>query len=232
MKKGWYYIAAQNDIALLKQSTNWKDVRKGLGWGAGLGSIPLAIGLLTGPHDQQQKPQSQKSTIKETTPAKPNTPPPALSQPEKIKTPEIATINSAEQISPIEKDNNDDLNKIMEVIHQMESSGGINTQARFEPEFLKNYGNKGLMPTLRKMYGDKAAASSYGPYQVMLLKAWEMGFKISPEELAQKETNRKVAESIVKQYYSKGYSPWQIFKRYNGGDKYANKAIKLYENSK
>jgi soluble lytic murein transglycosylase-like protein len=66
----------------------------------------------------------------------------------------------------------------------------------------------------------------------MLLKAWEMGFKISPEELAQKETNRKVAESIVKQYYSKGYSPWQIFKRYNGGDKYANKAIKLYENSK
>lgn len=225
MKNGWYYRAAQNDIALAKQAINWKDVRKGLGWGAGLGAVPLAVGLMTGPYGQpkeqpQNQPISQTSPLN--TPSSPTaTPSEEASQPVNKTPPKTSPANS-----------NAEINRIMDVIHQMESSGGINTKARFEPEFLKNYGDKGLMPTLRKRYGDKAAASSYGPYQVMLLKAWEMGFKISPEELANPETNRKVAESIVMSYFKKGYKPWQIFKKYNGGDGYADKAMNLLNRSK
>lgn len=227
MKNGWYYKAAQNDIALAKQAINWKDVRKGLGWGAGLGAVPLAIGLMTAPHGQPKE-QPQKQPIVQTTPSeKPS--PTTVNPPEKA-TPPINNSQTPPKDSPA--NGNAEINRIMDVIHQMESSGGINTKARFEPDFLKNYGDKGLMPTLRKRYGDKAAASSYGPYQVMLLKAWEMGFKISPEELADPATNRKVAESIVMSYFKKGYKPWQIFKRYNGGDGYADKAMNLFNSSK
>lgn len=243
MKNGWYYRAAKNDIALAKEAINWKDVRKGLGWGAGLGAVPLAVGLMTGPHGKPQAEQSQKPAITQQIPANTTkqpvaTPSPKTEQPKPQPAkaeqprpqPQTATKTQPAKTSPTK--NHADLDRIMNVIHQLESSGGINSKARFEPEFLKNYGDKGLMPTLRKRYGDKAAASSYGPYQVMLLKAWEMGFKVSPEELADPETNRKVAESIVVSYLDKGYKPWQVFKRYNGGDEYADRAINLLEESK
>ena len=233
MTNGWYYKAAKNDIALAKQAINWKDVGKGFGWGAGLGAVPLTFSLMTGPHGQPKE-QPQNQPITQTSPL--NTPSPTTT----TTTTTTTTIPSEEATQPVNKtppktsptNNNVEINRIMNVIHQMESSGGVNTKARFEPEFLKNYGDKGLMPTLRKRYGDKAAASSYGPYQVMLLKAWEMGFKISPEELANPETNRKVAESIVRSYLKKGYKPWQIFKKYNGGEEYANKAMNLLNRSK
>ena len=218
MKNGWYYKAAQNDIALAKEAINWKDIRKGLGWGIGLGTIPFATNFMTAPNKSQTE-QSQKPAITQQLPSN------IQEEQKTTSTPNISQFNTQPQSTY-------DIDKIMNVIHQLESSGGINTKARFEPEFLKNYGNKGLMPILRKRYGDKAAASSYGPYQVMLLKAWEMGFKISPEELANPEINKKVAESIVKNYLNKGYKPWQIFKRYNGGSEYADKAMNLLKKYK
>jgi len=55
MNNGWYYLAAKNDILLLKEAdVNWKDVKKGLGWGSGLGAIPLSFGLMGNPEQAQR----------------------------------------------------------------------------------------------------------------------------------------------------------------------------------
>lgn len=87
MKNSWYYIAAKNDISLTKEAINWKDVRKGLGWGAGLGAIPMSLGLMTGPHGQpntnekptpivtpQVQPKAQQITQSEPPKIQPNNP--------------------------------------------------------------------------------------------------------------------------------------------------------------
>jgi lysozyme len=56
MKSSWYKRASLSDIRLYKSSDiNWKDVGKGLGWGAALGTIP-AIGLSIKSPEIKEKP--------------------------------------------------------------------------------------------------------------------------------------------------------------------------------
>lgn len=118
---------------------------------------------------------------------------------------------------------------IMDSIYEMESSRGANCSARFEPGFLRRYGDKGNMPMLRKKFGDRDAASSWGPYQIMLCVAYENRFKGCPSELAQDDTNKAVAWTIVHKLCVKHrYDPYKVFKAYNGADSYAVKGMKLY----
>ena len=127
-----------------------------------------------------------------------------------------------------------DTNKLMNIILQMESSGGVNCEARFEPGFLARYGNNPPMPELRRLFGDEAAASSYGCYQIMLCVAWENDFRYTPERLANTENNKVVAEFLIGKYeaecvdYPIRDQVWKIAKRYNGGDDYADKVTSLY----
>lgn len=125
-----------------------------------------------------------------------------------------------------------DFDRLCDTILIMESSGGINCEARFEPRFLKNYGDKGNMPELRQKYGDEAAASSYGCFQIMLSTANQF-FSLSPEQLADPVQNRIVAEYLLHRYMnrygSRKAALWNIFKRWNGGSDYADKALSIYE---
>ena len=117
-------------------------------------------------------------------------------------------------------------------IYQVESSGGINPARRFEPDFLEKYGERGLMPKLRRLYGDKAAASSYGNFQITLLKASEVMGIVSPEQLEDPKYNKLVAKTILNQYINKHGSYFislnKIYTRWNGSKKYYKKAIKYY----
>lgn len=126
-----------------------------------------------------------------------------------------------------------DFDILLKTIRVMESSDGINCGPRFEPKFLEKYGNSGNMPKLRKLYGDKAASSSWGKYQIMLSTA-NMYFDISPTELSKSENNEKIAEFLIKKYIKeigdKESSLTKIFVRWNGGSEYAIKALSVYYN--
>lgn len=75
MNKGWYYIAAKNDLFLIKESdVNWKDVRKGLGLGAGLGVGVLGLGLLSNNLPNQAPSPAQQTTQVEQAPVATNKP--------------------------------------------------------------------------------------------------------------------------------------------------------------
>lgn len=62
MNKGWYYFASKNDKLFVKESDiNWRDVGKGLGWGAGLGSASVGLGFLANNLPNQQPKPIQNS---------------------------------------------------------------------------------------------------------------------------------------------------------------------------
>lgn len=76
MTTGWYNKIKYDEL-LKTSDVNWKDVRKGLGWGAALGTIPLAVSLMNPPKanpnatpkspttivQNQPKPQPQQKTL-------------------------------------------------------------------------------------------------------------------------------------------------------------------------
>jgi hypothetical protein len=128
---------------------------------------------------------------------------------------------------------------IMHAIHMMESSGGVNTKPRYEPGFERRYVQKCLTDPaykgskydfardLVKKHGKKAAATSYGPYQILLFESWQLGYRFSPEELANPAINKAVAEMYVK-IKCKDKSAYDTFVKYNGSRSYADKAMKHY----
>jgi hypothetical protein len=64
---------------------------------------------------------------------------------------------------------------------------------------------------LVKKHGKKAAATSYGPYQVMLFEAWRIGYRVSPEELSDPVKSKEIAKAYIKNT-SSGKTPPNIFK--------------------
>lgn len=120
---------------------------------------------------------------------------------------------------------------ILYAIRVMESSDGLNNKPRFEPEFLRKYKNKGIMPILIEKYGAKNAASSFGNYQILLVTANEL-YKttdISPEGLSNPYINEMVAMKFVNKWMVqyKG-DVKKLFLRYNGSHDYANRAYEIY----
>jgi hypothetical protein len=147
----------------------------------------------------------------------------------------IRQVETSNQKSPSRGDNGKalDLNMLKQSIAEIETSSGMNNKPRFEPNFLKKYGNNGLMPKLRNLYGDKAASSSYGQYQIMLVVAWENGFEFSPDELSKDVNNEKVYNKIISKIITKvGNDLIKIGQKYNGSKTYGEKLKKIYERRK
>ena len=137
--------------------------------------------------------------------------------------------NEIDQVSKQLQDDRVDIPALTYAILYKESSLGTNTKSRYEPGFQQKYG-----PTYRnwgwekdfmqKIKSDnykgamKQFYSSYGPYQLMLPVAWELGFKVTPEELADKEVNRKVFVKFLKRRaLNKTDDIVRIGDIYNGG---------------
>jgi len=64
--KGWYKAA--QPLSSKEADVNWDHVRKGLGWGAGLGAIPLAVGLMNPPNRPAESPQAPQSIVNQDSP--------------------------------------------------------------------------------------------------------------------------------------------------------------------
>ena len=113
-----------------------------------------------------------------------------------------------------------ELDDIAEGVKQQESSGGTNATRRFEPGFLKRYLSKKLEPefeALSAKHGRDAMATSYWPFQIMGRTAYELGFRGSPEELENPETNRQYFEKKFTKDYQRTQDIKKALLRYNGG---------------
>lgn len=115
---------------------------------------------------------------------------------------------------------------VLAVLRHFESSDGYNCTPRYEEKFLMRHRNSIVMKRLIAEYGERDAASSFGPYQVMLVVAWERGFKNSPDWLQVYNNNEMVAIAQLNWIESQvGDNLFKIFLRWNGSVNYANKAV-------
>lgn len=115
----------------------------------------------------------------------------------------------------------------------MESSSGKNIGPRYEKTFEKRYSKTAIFKECANKHGARSTASSFGEFQIILMVAWENGFKESPEWLANPVNNRVVYDHIIKKIAKKVGSKVddlvEIGKRYNGSKKYGEKLIQLYK---
>lgn len=103
-----------------------------------------------------------------------------------------------------------------------ESSLGANVTPRFERAYAPGgflYKGSKLQRDLYAKYG-RLAASSVGPFQIMPVVAYELGFRGHPKEL----NNVFTAAPIVLKYYvarfarKGGKTPQEAYRAYNGGN--------------
>lgn len=75
--------------------------------------------------------------------------------------------------------------KLLWALNLQEASGRAKIRSRYEPGFYRRYvrGNK-KYAALEARYGARAVSSSYGPWQIMYLTAYEMGYRGEPEALS------------------------------------------------
>lgn len=80
--------------------------------------------------------------------------------------------------------------KLLWALNRQEASGKSHIHARYEPGFYKRYiRGKAKYAALEARYGGRAVASSYGPWQIMYLTAYEMGYRGKPEDLGKAEVS-------------------------------------------
>lgn len=114
----------------------------------------------------------------------------------------------------------------------MESSNGLNCQPRYEPDFEERYSDSDIFKKACTKNSSRDVSSSWGCYQVMLMVAWENGYELTGNQLEDKseEVCRHIISKYIKKYgTNEDLQIWKIFKRYNGGSKYADKALKYYK---
>ena len=128
------------------------------------------------------------------------------------------------------------LDDIAKAVAMVESSGGTNSVPRYEPGFQKIYGKKyetelfpELFANMLSRYGQEKVYASYGRHQIMWPVAVELGFRGTPEELADEKTNRFYFEKkFNRDWKGSGGNLTGAFLRYNGGGNpdYPNKVIR------
>lgn len=122
-------------------------------------------------------------------------------------------------------------------VMMVESSGGTNIGPRYESGFERRYGQKWLAQgdtafrqSMLEQFGPQAIYASYGPFQIMYPVAVEMGFRGTPQELADPEINRQFFEKkIQRDFKSTGGDVRKTLLRYNGGGnpQYPDKVFKF-----
>lgn len=108
----------------------------------------------------------------------------------------LVNVTQAEQKINVEK--------LMNAIKHVESSGGVNKASRYEKgveeQLRKRFDKLGQnVKEAIKNYGYKAVASSYGPWQILASTAYDLGYKGAPADLS----NENVSKDIVLKYVQK-----------------------------
>ncbi len=117
-----------------------------------------------------------------------------------------------------------DIDKLLDAIRQVESSGGKDTRTRYEPgvekQLVKRYNI--LMPNTASAidkYGYSAIATSYGPYQLLASTAFDLGYKGTLEDLKKEEVSRGLAKKYIQKLMrsSRTKKVEDIVSAYNAG---------------
>lgn len=144
-------------------------------------------------------------------------------------------------VSQVEKQIN--LEKLMAAIKQVESSGGLNKNSRYEigikNSLLKRYNvlNLNVKNAIDK-YGVEAVATSYGPWQILASTAYDLGYVGSPIDLSNENVSKKWAIKYINNIInsSKTNNVQDVISAYNAGlgnighnPEYIQKVLKYYE---
>jgi hypothetical protein len=135
-----------------------------------------------------------------------------------------------------------DINKLLDAIKQVESSGGKDTRTRHEPgvekQLIKRYDvlNPNTASAIDK-YGYSAIATSYGPYQMLASTAFDLGYEGTLEDLKKEEVSRELAKKYTQKLIksSRTKKVEDVISAYNAGlgrigtnPGYIDKVIKYY----
>jgi hypothetical protein len=118
--------------------------------------------------------------------------------------------------------------RLLRAIATIESSFGQNCGPRVEPAYSpggRYY--KGAQQIWVTEYGPDAA-SSHGPWQIMFPTAKELGFRISPSELALPEVNGLVAVEFLNTRARNAVNLEEVARAYNGGNIHAKAVPQSY----
>ena len=136
-----------------------------------------------------------------------------------------------------------DIDKLLNAIKQIESSGGRDTRTRYEPgierQLRRRFSklSKHVQEAIGK-YGYHAMATSYGPYQVLASTAYDLGYSGNLEDLKKEEISREIAKKFLNKLMgsSKTSKVEDIISAYNAGlggignnPEYIQKVVKHYK---
>ena len=80
--------------------------------------------------------------------------------------------------------------KLLWALNRQEAGGKSMANSRHEPRFYNRYvKGKSKYASVDARYGARAVSSSYGPWQIMYLTAYDLGYRGKPEELADAATS-------------------------------------------
>jgi hypothetical protein len=121
---------------------------------------------------------------------------------------------SAEKIGPFEAA------ALLYATWQTESGGVADPPPRYEAAYDKGgrYAGGSFQPELLRTYG-REAAQSWGPFQLMPVVAWELGFKYPPRAFL----DPHLAAQVVLEYYRRrvvdrgASTPEEAYDAYNSG---------------
>lgn len=130
--------------------------------------------------------------------------------------------------------------KLLWALNRQEASGKATIASRYEPGFYNRYikGRKKYRH-LETRFGGRAVASSYGPWQIMYLTAYEMGYRGKPEDLSNAATSLPYVLKYVNFLRKKlGNDPSAVISAYNAGPggigsnpRYTSKVIAYLRNA-
>ena len=131
------------------------------------------------------------------------------------------------------------IEELANAIAMVESSGGKDIGPRYEPGFERRYGSRyaqmfpDYWPKMTQQYSPEQLYASYGKHQLMLPVAVELGYRGTPEGLADEAVNRQFFEKkFMRDWKGSGGDLEQALLRYNGGGNpnYPNRVMRHLRN--
>jgi hypothetical protein len=152
-------------------------------------------------------------------------------------------VDAKPQTSITQAEKQINMDKLLNAIREVESSGGSDTRTRYEPGVERQLRsrfdklNKHTQEAIKK-YGYKAIASSYGAYQLLASTAYDIGFTGDLEDLKNEEVSKKLVTKLIHNLInsSKTKTVEDVISAYNAGlggigknPGYISKVLKYYK---
>lgn len=108
--------------------------------------------------------------------------------------------------------------RLLWALNRQEASGKAHAKSRYEPGFYRKYvrGEK-KYAHLEARYGGRAVSSSYGPWQIMYLTAYNMGYRGKPADLGKADVSLPYVLKYIEYLRKKLGNDRAVISAYNAG---------------